>query len=437
LTDLKPPETISLLFQLTTSKYKGSTRFRVPEVRWSYLSNNQWIPFQREELLLDTTFDFTQKGVVQLAVPRGISTRNDIMPAGMYWIRAAVAGDIEVLCHATDVHIQAISATWLNNGQADRLRQSLPKGSIEKLWKAHASVQSLAQPFSSFGGKPLETDREYFGRVSERLRTKGRAITHWDLERLTLGYFHTLKQVKCLSHLSHPDIESLSLEQGVTMVVIPSINDSPNPRTPKVNYKTLSDIEGYLEKTISPFAKTKVRNPVYEYLRVYANIKFTEGNNNGQTLKQLAQDLEYFLCPWMKDPTLDLQIGGSVSEDEVLNFIKALPYVVFVTKFSILQITRDEASGRYLLRDTAMETDRVSQLQAQPWGVLIPDDDHQFSLVEKEIETEPVETPSPIHFQGMFDITRDGEHIVIKARLKPKVVDRASSKKEHTLTIQL
>ncbi|MEM7658694.1 MAG: hypothetical protein AAF399_21400, partial [Bacteroidota bacterium] len=437
LKEVEAPQTISLLFQLTTSKFKGSTRFKVPTVRWSYLVNNQWIPFEKEEILLDTTYSFTQKGLVQLALPRKISRRNDIMESGLYWIQAAVDGDTEVLSHAIGVKAQAISATFREYGPNHRLRKALPAGSITKLLNSESEVKGIQQPYPSFNGKPQERDEEYFGRISERLRTKGRGITHWDLERLTLGKFHTLKQVKCLSHLSHPEIASLSLEHGVTIVVVPSKNDSLDHRTPKVNYKTLSDIEQFLSETISPFAKLKVRNPVYEYIRVYADIKFTEGNNNGQTMRRLSRDVEHFLCPWMKDPTHDLQIGGVISEDEMLNFVKALPYVVFVTRFSLLQISRVEESGRYLLRDTATETDRISELQAQPWGVLVPDDDHEFTLIDKEVEVEPKEVPTPIHFQGMFDIAKDGEHIIIKSRQKPKVVGKASNKKTQTLSIQL
>lgn len=435
LKNLAPPQTVSLLFQLTTSKFKGSTRFRVPEVEWSYLSKNTWIPFKTEHHLSDTTYGFTQKGIVQLFVPHDISKRNDILPSGIYWLRVAVKGDTEVLCHALDVKAQAMKVIWENNGNEERLSQALPHSSINALIQSKSEIASIIQPFPSFGGSQIESDRDYFGRVSERLRSKGRGITHWDLERLTLGKFHTLKQVKCLTHLSHAEV--LSTEDGITLVVIPGKNDSPDPTTPKVNYKTLSDIETYLSRQVSPFANLKVRNPQYEYLRVYCKIKFVEGQNNGETMKRLTKDLESFLCPWVADDSQDLQIGASISEEVIHNFIKGLPYVVFVTKFSILHIVRNEAEGRYTIRDTAKETEYVSILQAQPWGVLVSDTDHGFELTFEEKEETPTEIPTPIRFQGKRDITKDADHIIIKPRLKPKVVGRKSTKSTYTLTINI
>ncbi|MEM7371297.1 MAG: hypothetical protein AAF587_21965 [Bacteroidota bacterium] len=435
LRDLAPPQTISLLFQLTTSKHKGSTRFQVPEVEWSYLSKNTWIPFKTEHHLSDTTYGFTQKGIVQLFVPHDISKRNDTFPSGIYWLRVAVDGDTEVLCHALDVRAQAMKVIWENNGNEERLKKALSSNSISTLIHAKSEISSITQPFPSFGGSQVEEDREYFGRVSERLRTKGRGITHWDLERLTLSKFHTLKQVKCLTHLSHSEV--LSTEDGITLVVIPGKNDSPDPTTPKVNYKTLADIESYLSNHISPFANLKVRNPQYEFLRVYCKIKFVEGRNNGETMKKLGKDLEAFLCPWVADDSQDLKIGASISEEMIHNFIKGLPYVVFVTKFSILHIVRNEAEGRYTIRDTAKETEYVSILQAQPWGVLISDTDHGFELTFEEKEEAPSEIPTPIRFQGKRDITKDADHIVIKPRLKPKVIGRKSTKTTYTLTINL
>ena len=313
LEGLKPPQPISLLFQLTTSKYKGSTRFQVPEVRWSYLSKNQWKPFKVDQHLSDTTYDFTQKGIVQLMIPADIGNRNDIFPSRMHWLRVAVSGDTEVLCHAIDVKAQAVKVVWEQDASPERLAEPLPAQSINALVQGQSEIASLEQPFPSFGGSPVESDREYFGRVSERLRHKGRGVSHWDLERLTLSWFHTLKQVKCLSHLSHPDF--FSTEDGVTVVVVPGKNDSPEALTPKVNYKTLSDIEQYLSGQVSPFTDLKVRNPQYEYLRVYCKIKFVDGKNNGETLNQLGEDLQDFLCPWIKDASKDLRIGVSISEE--------------------------------------------------------------------------------------------------------------------------
>jgi hypothetical protein len=433
---LQAPQPLTLFFQLTASKTRGHTRFTLPEVRWQYLVRNRWVPFRDEHHLADTTDRFTRTGIVKLHIPSDISARNDILPGGLHWICVSVDGDTEVLCHALEVHAQTVLAERMPDTASGTPWMPLPARAIAGLKYARPEIQSVLQPFPSFGGKAPEDEMGFFVRVSERLRHKQRAITAWDVERMVLDQFPMLAQVKCLSHLSHPDF--YKPDDGITVVVVPRISDSTDPATPKVNYQTLYRIEQYLRAHASAFLKVRVRNPEYEYIRLYGNIRFEEGFQNGQTLLQLYSDLKQMVCPWMENPRAVLALEGSVSEDGLLNFIRSLPYVRFVTRFSLLHITRQEDDGRYTLRDTAAEKGVVSVIQAKPWAVIIPDDDHQMQLVEKETEREPEEAQAPIRFQGRLDISKDAEHIKITARerRRPVVVPRDSGD-TYSLTIRL
>ncbi len=58
----------------------------------------------------------------------------------------------------------------------------------------------MKQPFQSFDGKHAEVGKEFYTRVSERLRHKGRAITAWDYEHLVLDRFPGIYKVKCITH---------------------------------------------------------------------------------------------------------------------------------------------------------------------------------------------------------------------------------------------
>jgi len=418
LEDLKAPQTLSLLFQLTANKAKGHTRYNLPLIQWSYLSNDQWKQLPDEALLIDTTDNFTTTGIIQLQIPRDITTRNSMMPPQYAWLRVSIAGDTEVLCHAIDIKAQAMRAIWVGEeSKSERLRAALPENSITSLLHKNPAIKGIKQPFSSFNGKPQEKIQEFFSRVSERLRHKHRAVTHWDFERLILGQFHTVMQVKCLSHLSNPQF--FPKAGAITLVVVPRKNDSASPKTPKLNYKGLIAIEQYLKKWISPFVKLRIRNPAYEYIRIRCKIRFIDGHNNGQSLVRLKEDVRTFVCPWLENTQVKMNIGGAISEEVLLNFVKGLEYVKFVTSFSLLHFVKNEETGRYSYLDTATQNDtktnknpkqtEVAIIQARPWAVLIPDEDHHISIIQTEQEQNPTKVEGSVRFQNKVDIIQDSQ----------------------------
>ncbi len=436
LSDLKPLQTISLLFQLTTKNTRGdSSIYALPAVEFSYLSRNSWVNFSDRELLSDSTDQFTKTGIIQLRAPRRIPQRNTILPEGLFWISISVNGNVEALCHAIDILPQTVPAKWVDNGEDSHLRAPLPPDSITSLVDQTSAIQGIEQPFESYGGKPAENLSEFFSRISERLRHKGRGITLWDYERLVLEKFHTVFQAKCLSHLNYPeDIES---RDGIIMVLVPQRNRYLDDSTPRVNYKYLLNVENYLKQYISPFTQLKVRNPQYEYIRILCNIKFDQEQNQGLSLQQLYQDLNHFIAPWWYDHTLEINIGQSIDENIILNFIKGLPYVKFVTKFSILHIVENE-DGTYTIQDTAKEVGIISTIKAMPWGIFVPDSDHQIEIIDIEEEEEPQEAKAPIRFQNKVDISKDSKYIVIKPKVRKKLTVKTEKGKDlYTVNIKI
>jgi hypothetical protein len=97
------------------------------------------------------------------------------------------------------------------------------------------------------------------------------------------------------------------------------------------------------------------------------------------------------------------RFGWTFKNDEVEAFIRGLPYVDFVTKFSMLHITRDE-NGLYRLDDTASPyfegkgPDGVATgagvLQISPrypWSLAIPNRTHILETPgdDRDIEVAP------------------------------------------------
>jgi len=419
LKDLNPPEEISLLFQLAA----GRTTFtaQLPAITWSYLTNSGWEDLRTIDLLSDTTESFTKTGIVRLRLPSSISSVNPELPRGLHWLRVSIIGNTDAVSRALEIRAQAVQAEWFQDPRIspDRLKQPLPQDTIDQVLDRIPEVRRPHQPYPSFNARAEETQHEFFQRVSERLRHKNRAITHYDFERIILGEYHTIAQVKCLSNITDPDYV---FPGDLRIVVVPGRSQSTDSLTPKVNHGTLLEIQNYLEDRSSSFVKPRVSNPSYEYVRVNCRVKFANRKNNGESLEKLREDIKRFICPWLGKGEGEIEIGGNIKVEELYRFIRSLPYVDFVTKFAVLHFyVEDESTGVYSLKSTAdprLSEDERSYIRSnKPWSVLIPDRDHEIEFTDREMHVAPEFNLEPVDFQGRFQIS---PHL-IKILPKPEI----------------
>jgi hypothetical protein len=143
----------------------------------------------------------------------------------------------------------------------------------------------------------------------------------------------------------------------------------------------------------------------------------------GVWLGYLNQTLIEYISPWSKTgPTP--RFGWSFQNDEVESFVRRLPYVDFVTQFSMLHLTQDE-KGSYRLDDTA----RSNPLQAEiahtgvsssmgmqkispryPWSIAIP---NAVNIIEAADENDISEIPPKVTGIGKLAI---GNNFVVIRR---------------------
>ncbi|MFK7907645.1 MAG: hypothetical protein AB8B69_21080, partial [Chitinophagales bacterium] len=299
----------------------------------------------------------------------------------LHWLRISLRGDVDILGKALDIETQAVTATWVEDAETDpeiHLANPLMPHEPIELEVVLAEITETLQPQGSFKGKTSEKDVDFYARISERLRHKNRAVTHWDFEHLILNEFDEIFQVKCLSYLTNPNFVN---HGNLLFVVVPRIKMGGRAKLPTVNTSVLQDIKEYLQKHTSPFVNIEVRNPEYEKIKINASVAFTEGNNNGQTLKQLNQDIKQFICPWLFGEEGELELGGEVTKDSLLDFIEKRTYVAFVTKFSVVQVTKE--TELYKTSDTAISKQIAPVIYtSKPWAVIVPIDKHQISVIE-------------------------------------------------------
>ncbi|NEO22468.1 hypothetical protein, partial [Moorena sp. SIO4A5] len=164
--NLQPPQNISILFQMIPGS--GNGELTPPQIHWSYLSGNSWQEFKDTEMLSDSTNGLVDSGIIRLSIPEGATSQQQLLPSGLHWLRGTVTENAAAIPDTLDIKTQAVRATFVNQGNAaDHLSKPLPANSIQGFVTRDPAINTVQQPYSSFGGKPKEDNRAFTMRVSE------------------------------------------------------------------------------------------------------------------------------------------------------------------------------------------------------------------------------------------------------------------------------
>lgn len=380
--DLNPPQTISLMFDMAEG-FTISSEEEPPVIEWSYLVNDEWQVLSPSKILVDETNGFINTGIIMVEVPYGIQKGNTILDGDLYWLRISVIKNIETVSRVQNISTQVTTATLTANEDiGNHLDKALPAFTIDRPYGSIRGIQDIKQPLESFGGQPKEKEEKFYTRVSERLNHKQRAITAWDYERLILEKFPSVYKATCLPNMSSKDIDSPG---NVLLVVVPKTKGKQTLE-PKASSELLYDIKAYVQKYTSPFTQLEIRNPAYERLKIICEVKLAEGYNYGFYIQKLNEEINKYLIGGMLSNQETVELGGKINISDVLSFMRTLPYVDFITKFSMIQVAQDFL-GKFVLLDTARAGDEKSFLKAtKPWSVLIPSEDHQITILNERVE---------------------------------------------------
>lgn len=378
---LGPQQSVNVLFQVMEGTADPTITKPEDHITWSYLANNQWKGFQKQEVS-DATAQLIQSGIIRFIVPADATTNNSMFPSGYLWIKASVKEYTDAICKLLSIQAQAAVATFEDHeNAADFLNMALPAGTISKLKIPQSAIKKIAQPYPSFGGRTSESSEAFYTRVSERLRHKARAITIWDYEHLILEAFPLIHKVKCLNHTKCEEAEYNEVLPGhVSIITIPDLrqrNDA-NPLRPYTNQSTLKAIEAFLKKRISCHVQLHVVNPVFEEIQMKFKLKLAKGFDDFTIYcKQLQEEITAFLSPWAygKD---DINFGGKMYKSVMINFIEERPYVDYITDVEMFHITEKNQ----LIKT---DQDEITASTARSILVSVPASKHDI----KEIEIQP------------------------------------------------
>jgi len=384
LSDVKAPQLLTLLVEMI-DEYTVSSEEDPPVIEWSFLAGDEWYTLAPSKILRDDTNRFLKTGIILLEIPPQISKGNSILDPDLYWIRAKAINNIDTASNILSISTQVISATLdPNSGVSENhLKQPMPAFTINRSVENIEGIQSIQQPLPSFLGKPSEDASAFYTRVGERLRHKSRAVTSWDFERIILNKFDEIYKVNCISNMTSNNLDAPG---NLLIVVTPKAAYSANPNEPMASSELLLKIKKYIQDFTSPFVKLEVRNPNYERIKIICGVKFTEGFNYGFHIQKLNEQINKYLTGTLLSQGSKIELGGTIHSSDILSFMRTLPYVNFITKFSMLQVARD-FHGNYQLIDTAREGDAKSSLSAtKPWSVLVPAPAHQISVLVDKAE---------------------------------------------------
>ncbi len=390
LTGLKPPQNISLLFQIADGTANPLSLKPSPHLHWSYLFNNEWITFKDNEVE-DSTEGLLKSGIVMLAAPSDANDSNTLLPSGQHWIRMAVSGKTDAVCRLLSVAAQAMLATFTDHENDPQFSATvLPAGTITKPEKPDGAIKKINQPFDSFGGRAAELPSAFYTRISERLRHKDRAITLWDYEHLILEAFPEIYRVKCLNHTQYEPTESgdgiyRELAPGnVTIVTVPDkqYHNQRDPLRPYTNLGTLQDIEAFLKSRTSCFVRLHVRNPKFEEVKVNFKIKLFDGYDEAFYTNRLKDAITRFLSPWAFPGGGTPTFGGKVYKSVLIDFVEEQAYVDYVTDFEMFHLIDGVGNT---------DKDEIEGSRAVSILVSVPADKHDITVIHPNAEATAAE----------------------------------------------
>jgi hypothetical protein len=341
LSQLSPGDSINLL--VTVAEGSADPEVDNAIIEWSVLFDNYWRPLNEEQLVEDTTNNFLKSGVINIVIPSQATIENSILPSSNIWLKVGLIGNVKAVCDIIGIQANGVEVVFCEQQNSDEhLKEPLAASTITKLKTPVATIKSVSQPMASFGGKPKEADLTFRTRISERLRHKKRALTVWDIERILLNEFPFVYKVKCLPHSTPHNWNSPG---HVTAIMIPNLynQNAVDPFQPKVSSQTLSSAEELLASIGAMQVQYHVSNPRYYQIRVGFGVKFNVGIEFNYYSRLLNQKIIEFLTPWMKKSDKDIYFGGVVYKSEILGFIEELPFVDYLTDFTLLGYEDEEA----------------------------------------------------------------------------------------------
>ena len=340
--NLVPASSMNLYFELTR-KSAAEAPAKKAAYSYFYLSKTGW---KELPVLSDRTNAFDCSGIIKVVVPDDISTESPLMPVKKYWFYIGVTGDDVQPAKVTFLkpngfNIQRSGTLFL----ADTVAPKLNAGLITKPQNAIPQIAAIIQPFATTGGKGAENRLTMNRRISNRLKTKDRAVNPEDYFRLISEEYNDV-------YYSEIYFDTVSKSTIVYVVKTYESWTAANAFTPQVSASTIDEIQQFLQARASAFANISISNfnlfPVNVTADILIKPEFVW--NQLQIEDNIKQAINIFLSPWINSDGKQVEIKQELTDAQLAKFIQHIEGVAMVQKvsYSPPYNTADVKSGSLL-----------------------------------------------------------------------------------------
>jgi hypothetical protein len=398
---------INLIFDLALPTEADAPAPPIP--RWEYLFDDEWQPIAQSTVASEgqppqaaLVPGFANAHQLAFRLPDRLPSQQRCMPEGYWWLRASVPEGARLLGRLQALYPQLVPAVRVGEGPTPPApyQQPLPAGRLTRLLKPLAGVAGVWQPRPSFGGRVAENQAAYYTRVSERLRHRGRALLPGDYERLLLEQFPDVYSAKCLTADQLPPPRRPG---RVLLVVLPRPDLVPGNPLPLFGAGELAAMRDFLAPLAPAVVELVVQNPRYEQVQVRGTVAFQPGAPATALPQhlQLQHDVSAFISPWQPQQP---HLGGfhrHITTSGLRSFISQLPYVAELAGFAVLKTA--VFGSRHRLYDSALDAPATAEDigRMEPWAVLVPAAQHDFSAAGQPLRHEEHEPPPPVGIGGL------------------------------------
>ncbi|MDE9461082.1 hypothetical protein [Xenorhabdus bovienii] len=328
-TDVLPGQTLSLYWQLAG--------FKPLQLSWFYLNQkNTWCSL--DKLVDDQTHRLFDRGIWRTLLPHDASNQAAQMPAGRYWLKAEIKEQITPQDYPTikGLLYNATTATLINSEliEQEHFINGLAANSIKQLVNASVEVNEITQPWSSWNGRPQETERDFLARVPARLSHRNRVLSWGNIVTLLKDHFDSVFDVQTPSARKLTKIPAPEVQQ---LIVIPDsrYKDNPDPLRPTLNPARLAEMIEWIKQLSSPWTTIDIKNPAYVNVLIEYDLVFASGVNPDYGHHQLQQELSRKYMPWGENSAIGVATGNCINYYQLLATIQQSSLVERVTDLRI------------------------------------------------------------------------------------------------------
>jgi hypothetical protein len=323
--NLVPSNFINFYFELTPLYVSNTTISN--KLGYYYLNKDGW---QSLTVLADGTKNFSCSGVIKLNVPEDITNQSPLMPGNKFWFCITVDGDSGsvpqvALLKTNGFMVQRRGDAFLTAGQAPQIIA----GTITKPQTAIPQIAAITQPFPSFGGKAADNDTQMNQRISNRLKTKDRAVTPGDYSAL-------IKQQYAEIYYSKPVFNTETKNIDLYLVNAIANYTDAGAFAPMLTACKMEDIQAFLQEKVSGFLTIVVSNFNLMPVNITASISLERAFKYKDALvkKNIKDALDIFLSPWITSNQQQMAIDQGIDQVQVIKFIKSIDSVADVQNIS-------------------------------------------------------------------------------------------------------